>query len=189
MSAAQNVKLFLYCCKCTVNIKHWKHQQAESNLYTTTTNTSSWEYSSYSLLFPLMKSMLYESYWMLTWICGAKETDGGLIPVSGQHTQTVISCVPLTGGDEVAFRPTDRCPRWMGQCSVCLRHLCLVNHMTLSCWGVSWSLCHHSPSHCHTFLKGFTNTIDSMNISSAPLPFLPFSTCIYIWCHVRSIEH
>lgn len=53
-----------------------------------------------------------------SWICGVKETDGGLIPVSGQCTQTVSSSVPLTGNDEVAFRLTDQSTRWMGQCSV-----------------------------------------------------------------------
>lgn len=38
------------------------------------------------------------------WICGLKETDGELIPVSGQCSQTVSSSVPLTERDEVAFR-------------------------------------------------------------------------------------
>ncbi|KAM7367540.1 hypothetical protein PAMP_013829 [Pampus punctatissimus] len=40
-----------------------------------------------------------------------------VFPVSYcQCTQTVSSSVPLTGGDEVAFRPADQCTRWMGQC-------------------------------------------------------------------------
>lgn len=56
--------------------------------------------------------------------------------------------------------------------SVCLGHLCLVSHVTLPCWGVSWSQSDHSSSHCKVFLKVLSKQLARWVICSTSPPTL-----------------
>ena len=115
------------------------------------------------LVFPVTECVLHDSWW-LQWLTDLRCKGDGWRPAHSNSEQLCPTDRPWWSGlyDDWPEHTMD------GTVCVCvwLGHLCSVSHVTLPCWGVSCSLCHHSSSHCKAFLKVWiTQLAEWMNLT------------------------